>query len=486
MKSDTESKPLLDDQPEEQKKDNIQVVTSGTYIDIVVRVVLIILFVVGLEAGSLVKNQYVYKWIEENSNSSINSLNSTIKNSTLSSDPCGGDISAGSEKKNQSAASIWLMYFSCVEHILAIPMLLFYGSYSDFIGRKPLMMIACGGFCIQYCLKAFIVYENYPLIYFLIPYGIAGITGGSYTFYLAMLASVADKTKHGKKRALGIAVVEALIGVGVSSAQIGTGYFIKDLGYMYPLVAVAGVFGTCLLLIPFGVTDTRSTRSTKHVKFFDYLRNIFGMFVRKSEILTNSVFIFNMTMLTFFLLYMGASDSTIDTLYQLRSPFCWDSRKIGWYGFGTDIVQYVFSLFLVRYLQMCLSDGTIVLTLISAVATSIITGLANRSLMLYISSGAGVLSIMAKPLLRAYISNMIRKDNQGAVFGNMYVIENICSLFSHTIFSEIYAQTQSFMAGFVYLIKGGFYLLSLAIFIILLCCRNRNEKTVNIQEKNFV
>ncbi|XP_033745332.1 proton-coupled folate transporter-like [Pecten maximus] len=486
MTSDTESKSLLDKQPEVQKSENTQYDSSGSSFDICIRVVVTILFVIGLEGGGLTKNQYVYSWIEKNTNSSSTVFNSSHGNiTTASQDPCGGNISAGNEKKDQSLASMWLLYFSLCEHGIAVPMVLLYGSYSDYLGRKPLMIVSCVGYCMQYIMKSFIVYKNLPLTYFFIPYSWTGLCGGHYPFYLAMMASVADKTSNNKKRVFGIAIVETMIGVGKSSAQVGTGYFIKSFGYMYPMIAVAGLFAVCLLIIPFGIADTRATRSTKHVTLLVHIKKIFGMFFSKSHVMSGSVFTFNMALITFFLLYMAASDSsTLGTLYQLRSPFCWDSTKIGWYGFGTDILQYVFSLFVVKCLQICLSDGTVIVyTLISSIAGSVITGLATTSLMLYISSGAGILSVMARPLLRAFMSNMIDKDKQGAVLGNTYVVENICNLLSKTVFSEIYARTQTYMSGFVYLIMGAFYLSSLIIFIILLCCRKREETTINIQIK---
>ncbi|XP_060076440.1 uncharacterized protein LOC132556065 [Ylistrum balloti] len=469
MTSDLETKTLLDNHQEEERTEKSPSDSSTSLMDIFIRVVLIILFVIGLQMGGLTKNQYVYKWVEENSNSSTNVMNTSYDSTstTISPDPCGGSVSAKSEKKDQSAAALWLLYFSLCEHGIAIPMIMMYSSYSDFVGRKPLMMISCIGFCFQFATKSFIVYKNLSLIYFFIPCVLTGISGGHYPFYIAMTASVADKTDNNKKRAFGIALFEAVTGVGVSTAHVGTGYLIKSFGYMYPMVAASGIFAVCFFITLFAIKDTRLPRSTKHITIGVHLKNIFGMFLSKSYILTGSVLTFNLTMLTIFLLLMAASDSsTIGVLYQLRSPFCWDSRKIGWYGFGTDILKYLFGLVVVKWLQMCLPDVTVIMiTITSAIASSVITGFADTSLMLYISSGAGMLSLMSRPLLRAFSSNLIEKDKQGAVFGNTYVIENICSMLSKTVFSEIYARTQTFMAGFVFLIMGAFNLTSLIVFI---------------------
>ncbi|XP_021370922.1 proton-coupled folate transporter-like [Mizuhopecten yessoensis] len=396
MTSDSETKALLDNgQDPGQPAEPVQYASLGCNQDVAIRVIVIILFVIGLEMGGLTKNQYVYKWIETNSNSTNTALNASHENSpTTSLDPCGSNISAGNEKTDQSEATLWLLYFSLCEHGISIPMILLYGSYSDFVGRKPLMIIPCIGNCIQYAIKAFIVYKNLPLVYFFIAYVCIGLCGGHYPFYLAMMASVADKTDSNNTRAFGIAIVEAVIGVGVCAAQVGTGYLIKDFGYMYPMVATSGIFGLCFFIVVFGVSDTRSPTSTKHITLLVYLKQIFGMFLSKSHIATGSVFTFNMTMLSFFLLYMVATVfNTIGTLYELRSPFCWDSRTIGWYGFGTDIVQYVFGLFVVKGLQMCLSHGAvIILALLSSIATCVITGLATSSLMLYISKCYVILS----------------------------------------------------------------------------------------------
>ncbi|XP_060076439.1 proton-coupled folate transporter-like [Ylistrum balloti] len=471
MTSDLETKTLLDNHQEEERTEKNPSDSSTSLLDICFRVVLIILFLIGSEMGGLTKNQYVYKWVEENSNSSTNVMNTSYDSTstTISPDPCGGSVSAKSEKKDQSEAALWLLYFSLCEHGIAIPMIMMYSSYSDFVGRKPLMMISCIGYCLQYAIKSFIVYKNLSLVYFFIPYVLSGISGGHFPFYIAMSASVADKTDNNKKRAFGVALFEAVTGVGISTAQVGTGYLIKEFGYLYPMVASSGIFAVCFFITLFAIKETRLPRSTKHITIGVHLKNIFGMFLSKSYILTGSVLTFNLTMLTIFLLLMAASDySTIGALYQLRSPFCWDSSKIGWYGFGTDILKYLFGLVVVKWLQMCLPDVTVIMiTITSAIASSVITGFADTSLMLYISSAAGMLSLMSRPLLRAFASNLIEKDKQGAVFGNTYVIDNICNMVGKTIFSEIYARTQTFMAGFVFLIMGVFNLTSLIVFIII-------------------
>ena len=83
-------------------------------------------------------------------------------------------------------------------------------------------------------------------------------------------------------------------------------------------------------------------------------------------------------------LFSRLQSNSVETLYQLNNPFCWDPEQISWYMAGSSALLLV-GVIVVKPLQRVFSDESIaVLGCVSAIASYTIEGLAQNSAMLYI------------------------------------------------------------------------------------------------------
>jgi PCFT/HCP family folate transporter-like MFS transporter 1/3 len=90
-----------------------------------------------------------------------------------------------------------------------------------------------------------------------------------------------------------------------------------------------------------------------------------------------------------FIFMMSAFSSigriSVETLYQLNAPFCWDSIRIGWYGAIRMTMLAFGGLAMIKVFHLFTTDEYIALAgCITTVLSLTIMGLANTNTMLYI------------------------------------------------------------------------------------------------------
>jgi hypothetical protein len=74
----------------------------------------------------------------------------------------------------------------------------------------------------------------------------------------------------------------------------------------------------------------------------------------------------------------------IQNLYQLGSPFCWDSESMGWYGASLSLVMGLIGPLLIALLQRCLPDEIVLqFGYLSPIVCFAICGIASHTWMLY-------------------------------------------------------------------------------------------------------
>lgn len=113
----------------------------------------------------------------------------------------------------------------------------FWGSLSDRIGRRPVLLITISGNLLAALLWAFS--GNFALL--VLSRVLAGIAGGNIS---AATAAVADLTP-GKERARGMGLIGAAFGLGfILGPAIGGGLSLIDLTHIWPVEDGGGLFGT--------------------------------------------------------------------------------------------------------------------------------------------------------------------------------------------------------------------------------------------------
>ncbi|XP_060075712.1 proton-coupled folate transporter-like [Ylistrum balloti] len=462
--------------------DGTQTVISTN--DVIIRHMNIILLSSAVIIGGVSKAQYIYKWVSVNTvlPDVIQGVNVSSPGNILQ--QCATNSSSDAENEYQRLSARMALYFTLMEKIIALPVLVLFGIYSDFIGRKPLMALGALAECAKYGMMSFFIYKDFHINYLFVCYAVSGLGGTYYSFHLANFASVADTTARGKQRSFNIALIDAVIGISGLAAQIAAGYLIKITGFVYINVMVAGLLAMLLLSVICLFKETRvkgsqanSPRSKITWNICDAIKRITGFYTHKEQRRNTPLSIFLTFAFAFIFAYcVATARGDIEVLYNLNFPFCWSSVKIGYYRAVKDFVQMVIGITLIKVLHSCTSDEIIsILGCISGIASMGVMAFASKEWMLYLAVGLGIMCLLPLPLIRGIFSKTVLPDKQGALFANIYILEILCGLGGSTIFNNIYAETQNTMKGMAFLVMAGFYFLSGVLLIICLCMTTAQE-----------
>ena len=160
----------------------------------------LVFYTCGITMGMAAMRQYTYKYVQD-------SKNETVKNES-SKAGCGANTtSSGTEKE----ASNWLLYFQLTEYSIVLPVVAVCGVYSDFIGRKPFIIVVVVGGVLQYACFSTFIFFKLPLKYLFIGYTIGGLCGAERVMFMACSAAIADTTEDSKTRSYYMAMVFFLL-----------------------------------------------------------------------------------------------------------------------------------------------------------------------------------------------------------------------------------------------------------------------------------
>lgn len=260
------------------------------------------------------------------------------------------------ENRATKKASTWNVYYALASGVPAVISNMILGSYTDAFGRKFLLAIGIIGTCCRLSVAACTIYFEASLVYILIACFIEGCTGQYATTLQAALAYIADITKPGRARILGIIFVEFVIGIGLSSATLTEGYLVEWKGYMFTFLTMAAVL---LLLLAFMLLVLPETLSKEHRhkggKCLTLLNASVSFFVNNDS--ENRRWKYQLVLLIHALCNMSfLSRIPTETLYQLASPFCWSPTKIGIYAGIRTVVTMFVGLGSVNVLEKCLDE----------------------------------------------------------------------------------------------------------------------------------
>ncbi|ESO96430.1 hypothetical protein LOTGIDRAFT_115777 [Lottia gigantea] len=340
------------------------------------------------------------------------------------------------------------------------------GAYVDYLGRKTIFIVAiCGHFSRNLCL-AVVIYWHLDTDYLFIGYGIDACCGGFCAFLLVTYAFVADHTARSKSRTFIMGVLTLCIGLANTFGFVITGYFIQNVGYFYPMVTSVSSTLVGLLIALCCVSETLADRPKTFVSPFIGIQNVFRFYYHKDY--AGQRHLFWLASSGFFFLMIGplVSGQTIDTLYELNAPFCWDPIKIGWYSTATMGLLSLVGLGFLRVMQKRFSDGTIALLgVVSIGAREIYISFCDSDMMLYFAPVIGMLFFGSMAVNRSVISQMVPKDRQGCVFASLAFVEALMYASGGPPFNLIYKATVDYYRGAVYIVMGAIHVLDFFIFL---------------------
>ena len=303
--------------------------------------------------------------------------------------PCNSNESSPEYKLHteiQQESAKWLIYVALCSYIPPLATNLILGSYSDIKGRKLVFGICTVGNTLRCVIVTFVVYFKANLLFLLLGQLLDGVTG-SFTVYFAVSYSyLSDITKPDRSRTVAIVLFDLVLGLTISVSSFASGYFIRAEGFMYPMLTatiLTAVASICtLIFLP--ETLPRRGLSENNSCIENVKRSVkFYISSESQGRLKTCKYILLLLCFTFVAI-PNMNRLTMETLYQLGRPFCWDPSKIGWFGTVKITCMSIFGIGAVFILKKCFKDDSIAaIACVFGIASFIVEGLATTDVVLY-------------------------------------------------------------------------------------------------------
>ncbi|VDI30680.1 MFS transporter, PCFT/HCP family, solute carrier family 46 (folate transporter), member 1/3 [Mytilus galloprovincialis] len=351
-------------------------------------------------------------------------------------------------------------------------------TYSDVYGRKLFFIIPLAGSMLKSALCAIGIYYEIDVRYLLFFYMIEVCTGSWFGTLSMSLCFIADTTEEGKDRSILIGLLEGGLGIGAFIGTFISGYLISLTdGFFYPDVIASCVVSTGLLLALTMIQESLpESRKRKHVSPLDNMKRVFECYSSdfspkgKRWMFIILIFIFSMSAIS------NLSRHNVETLYELNTPFCWDSVKIGVYSSIRICFFNLGAVIIIKVFHFCSSDEVIALAgCFTTLASLILEGLAQSDLMMYLSAAASLGCIVTMPMSRSIMSRMTPANKQGSVFAGVAAVELLCALVGGLLMNGIYKATVDVYRGMVFLIWAAFSVVGIILCLILIKGKRRGK-----------
>ncbi|XP_071080473.1 lysosomal proton-coupled steroid conjugate and bile acid symporter SLC46A3-like [Haliotis cracherodii] len=454
-----ESTPLLENKGKEDKSKLGNLLKAN---------VVFLVFHLAINIRNPLITQYLYKrYSDEEFNNSTGSANYPNQKSK-----CYLNVSDPSymlQEKVQENTSNCQTILTAIGSSGAVISCMFLGAYSDFLGRRFLFIVPLVGEVLKFWLLTVVIYWNLDLRYLYIGEVFEGISGGYNGVILASYVYTADNTPPKNSRTVGIAVIDFTTYLASAASQVITGYFIKDLGYLYPSVTTASLMLLSLVLVVVLLPETIKTdRKSQYPTPVKAVKNVFGFYFSKDFGPKRSLFWLSLA--SYFILYFSQGGLyVVEYLFQLNLPFCWGPELIGYFNMALSLTKQFLGIPVIKLLHLCTSDpGICIITSIIQAGAYVLHGLANTDVLLFSFVLPNGLAAPLLPALRAIMSRMAPAEMQGSLFAGIGLVNIISSTIGITAFNEMYDATVKILRGFAFFVCAGFQLLSAVIIVVFL------------------
>jgi len=347
-----------------------------------------------LEIVNVTEAQYIYAYLKSHTSTNITSGHTYTTNTSLNKDNCGDNSTGTTDDQVQGLASDWTWYMELVIYSPGLLVMSVLGPLSDQLGRKPIIIGTVTLFIITFMLRTYAVYAGLTLYWYLLFCAVEGLAGCHYTFDVACLAILTDYSSMEESKPFNLALFDTMMVIGICTSQIAAGYMIKWTGYTYPFLTGACVLVFLLILIILTLTeDVPLSHKRKYCAIFPLSKDVFMICTNHNVFISTTRKIFLIYLVIFVVTrFPFTANTTIRILYELGSPFCWSSVKIGWYTAGTYFWEYIVGIFIFKALLLFFTDVKILFFgYVSYIISLVIFGFSTSDWMIYL--GMYILSL---------------------------------------------------------------------------------------------
>ncbi|GFO11135.1 proton-coupled folate transporter-like [Plakobranchus ocellatus] len=410
-------------------------------------------------SGMIMLAQYVVKRVGDDAGySNVTSVDHCTSNTS--------DPDAKHANEVQEEATDLLTYLNFVQSVPTIFACFLVGSYSDYIGRRIMLLLPLLTAFINFGIISLVIGFNLDLNFLYIGFGLDGLAGTWVALLVVVFAITADISVSKDSRTLWILLLLCSGCIVTAGVTLGTSYLIDSVGFLYASLIPTTMAFVNFLVPLFFFQETLAQRPVVRIwSPMFHCRRLFGLFVtqgsrRRRATLTVCIFIF------VFAVASELKRETIDSLYQLHEPFCWDARRIGLYNSIRTGGGNLLGALWLTLLKNCLPSEVVgMIGVLFQVAAYTFEGLLNKSWQFYIVPVLLVPSISTIPIVRATMSLLVGVDQQGALFSSIAVVESVAALIAGTVFTKVYSATVSTMPGAVFFLTAGCGVIAFILYI---------------------
>lgn len=332
-----------------------------------------------LEIVNVTEAQYIYAYLKSHTSTNITSGHTYTTNTSLNKDNCGDNSTGTTDDQVQGLASDWTWYMELVIYSLGLLVMSVLGPLSYQLGRKPIIIGPVTLFIITFMLRTYAVYAGLTLYWYLLFCAVEGLAGCHYTFDVACLAILINYSSMEESKPFMV--------IGICTSQIAAGYMKKWTGYTYPFLTGACVLVFLLILIILTLTeDVPLSHKRKYCAIFPLSKDVFMICTKHNVFISTTRKIFLIYLVIFVVTrFPFTANTTIRILYELESPFCWSTVKIGWYTAGTYFWEYIVGIFIFKALLLFFTDVKILFfEYVSYIISLVIFGFSTSDSMIYL------------------------------------------------------------------------------------------------------
>ncbi|XP_065657278.1 proton-coupled folate transporter isoform X2 [Hydra vulgaris] len=372
------------------------------------------------------------------------------------------------EKIVQNKVSSFYAGLALCQNIPCIITLLFYGSLSDIVGRKPIMVVTTAMSTIYLVISTITVWLKLNIKFIYIGAFLDGL-GGSYPG-LVMSATVylADVTQK-DKLSLRLAIFESAILVSLATSFYTSGIFIEKYSFVIP-----EIFITCLISLSFlwalfvlkESLDFNIPNAEKKKINFKTVVNMPATLLAswKRQYVQRHALALAILSLSFSNV-LAIQLLTFLTLYLLNSPLCFNAISNGYY-IGTLLVTLSVGSALGVKLSLKFLPAPMVILISYGFGSAyyILLAFSHETKLLYSGIVLKSFSLLHVPILRSLISSLVITTDRGSIFSIMVCLDQVLNLLFTQLFSYLYNKINQ--NGYFFFVPGSLYIIP-SIFIVL-------------------